>query len=267
VAIPLAVLSKDLNDNTVMIIEGVSKVVAAICILQLSAKIPGWLGLYMKVSIFPWKNREIKQKGGLDEDMPLNEIRFNVAWNIWREVAECGVFLLPFFLGTGAKAIPLSALAGIGVSAILGLIIFIANNRLKSKVGLAWFMASMTLFLATGLFVGGCHEFEEVWGETRSVWSIENPNLSSKKLPMALLKPFGYSSSRTVLQICCFWLFIIAGVAYHGLKYSATQDMKRRLQDEGFDKEVEDVEKPSGGAGQLDGAPEQARAEAAADDN
>ena len=54
VAIPLGVFSKELDHKTVEIIEGVSKVVASVCILQLSVKIPVWLGLYWKVSIFPW---------------------------------------------------------------------------------------------------------------------------------------------------------------------------------------------------------------------
>jgi high-affinity iron transporter len=89
-------------------------------------------------------------------------------------------------------------------------------------------MSALTLFLATGLFVGGCHEFEEVWGETSEVWAIENPNMSAKELPMAIFKPFGYSSSRTVLQICCFWLFLGAGLAYHALKYRSTKDMQQR---------------------------------------
>ena len=46
VAIPLAVLSQDLVSRTAEIIEGLSKVVAAICILQLSLKSPKWLGIY-----------------------------------------------------------------------------------------------------------------------------------------------------------------------------------------------------------------------------
>jgi hypothetical protein len=38
----------------------------------------------------------------------LGEIRFNVAWNILREVAECGVFLIPFLLEGTAKAVSCS---------------------------------------------------------------------------------------------------------------------------------------------------------------
>lgn len=239
-AIPLGVLSKELNEKTIEIIEGVSKVVASICILQLSVKIPVWLNIYWKVSIFPWKNKEIKRPG--QAELTLGEIRFNVAWNIWREVAECGVFLIPFFLGTGAKAIPLSALVGIAVSLVLGFGIYIANHRMKSKGWLAFFMSGLTLFLAVGLFVGGLHEFEEVWGETKKVWTIDNPNMSHKEFPMVIFKPFGYSSSRTVLQITSFWCFLSIGLGYHFLKYRATKDMQARYYAEYPEKDLPSAE-------------------------
>jgi high-affinity iron transporter len=184
-------------------------------------KIPVWLGMYLKVSMLPWK----KKKTAITDIMKLSfkEIRFNVAWNIWREVAECGVFLIPFFLGTGAKAIPLSALVGIAISLVIGVGIYIANQRMQNKFWLTFFMSGLTLFLAVGLFVGGCHEFEEVAGETPKVWVIEDPFWSHKALPMVILKPFGYSSSRTVLQITTFWLFLAFGLLLHYLKYRATQ--------------------------------------------
>jgi high-affinity iron transporter len=245
VGIPLGILSQDLDEHTVAIIEGLSKVVAAICILQLSLKMPYWLGLYEKVSLLPkesirtWcSGSYVERTEEKDVGLTLREIRFNVAWNVWREVAECGVFLIPFFLGTGAKAIPLSALVGIAVSLVLGLGIYFANTRMNSKFWLAFVMSGLTLMLSVGLFVGGCHEFEEVWGETREVWSIENPNMSSSQLPMVLLKPFGYSSSRTVLQICTFWCWLALGLLCHGIKDQKTKGIRsRRAQKEAADKD------------------------------
>jgi len=270
VAIPLAVLSRDLDDTAATIIEGVSKLVAAICILQLSLKIPKFLGVYASK----------KGADGVTIGLSLKSIRFNVAWNIWREVAEIGIFLVPFFLqGEGAKAIPLSGIVGILIGVVLGGIIFLANQKLKNKFWLAAFMALLLLFLSTGLFVGGCHEFEEVYGETAKVYNIgivkasgsehssgdeeehnsedeeehnsedeeehdsedeatrylvrherhltsadgdEKPEYtfwSEKQLPMALLKPFGYSAGRTELQIACFWSWLVFGICLHGWKY------------------------------------------------
>eukprot|EP00586_Coscinodiscus_wailesii_P005034 CAMPEP_0172486136 /NCGR_PEP_ID=MMETSP1066-20121228/14564_1 /TAXON_ID=671091 /ORGANISM="Coscinodiscus wailesii, Strain CCMP2513" /LENGTH=348 /DNA_ID=CAMNT_0013251893 /DNA_START=262 /DNA_END=1308 /DNA_ORIENTATION=+ len=227
VAIPLGMLSQQLDKAVVEIIEGVSKVIAAVCILQFSVKIPVWLGVYEKVPLRPWRkksptvgNDELDEKEG---DVTLSEIRFNVSWNIWREIAECGVFLIPYFLGGNPTLIPLSALLGTAIAIVVGGLIYFANHKLENKVWLAVFMALVTGFLSIGLFVGGCHEFEEVWGETPKVWKIQDPNLSHKKLPMVILKPFGYSASRTILQMACFWSWTFLFVSLHGLKYRATK--------------------------------------------
>lgn len=220
VAIPLAVLSKEFDARIAEVIEGVSKVVAAICILQLSLKMPKFLGVYASK----------KDADGVTIGLTLKSIRFNVAWNIWREVAEIGVFLIPFFLGgSKAKAIPLSGLAGVAVGLALGLIIYVANKKLKNKTWLAAFMAILLLFLSTGLFVGGCHEFEEVYGMTPNVYnyrSAGNGFWNEKKMPMALAKPFGYSAKRSQLQIACFWSWLIFGIILHAWKYISSKKIR-----------------------------------------
>ena len=245
VAVPLGILSRDLNENTVALIEGISKVVASFCIVQLSVKLPVWLGVYWKVSIFPWKNKDKKFNQEV-ETLSLNEIRFNVVWNIWREVAECGVFLIPFFLGTGAKAIPISAVVGIGISLVLGIGIYVANHRLENRAWLAIFMSGLTLFLSVGLFVGGCHEFEEIFGDTKEVYSIERPGLSDSSFPMVIFTPFGYSSERSVLQITTFWLFLGFGLSLHFLKWRNTQIVKAAYSDKDIQSElpIKDLESP-----------------------
>lgn len=265
VAIPLALLSKNLDPVVVEFIEGISKLVAAVCVLQLSLKIPKFLGVY------PSK----KGEDGLTVGLSLKSIRFNVAWNIWREVAECGAFLLPFFLtGENAKAIPLSGLIGIVVGGLMGVAIYYANKQLKNKAWLAAFMAILLLFLSVGLFTGGCHEFEEIYGETPKVYNIgyarklqsddvvsasdvvaasddvpaasddvpgEESGLQSddvvskekvltiwseKQLPFALLKPFGYSAGRTQLQIACFWSWLTLGICLHIWKYISSKKLR-----------------------------------------
>jgi high-affinity Fe2+/Pb2+ permease len=54
-------------------------------------------------------------------------------------------------------------------------------------------MSGLTLFLAVGLFVCGLHEFEEVRGENKKVWTIQNGHMSHKEFPMICYKLFGYS--------------------------------------------------------------------------
>lgn len=239
VAIPLGILSNELEKTTVYIIEGVAKVVGAVCILQLSLKMPVWLDIYKKIPIIPWKkhvslwcNGSYEEKKTKDVGVTSREIFFNVSWNIWREVAECGAFLIPFFLQGTVQAIPISALVGTVISVILGLLIYIANNKLKNKIYLAVLMSGLMLQLSTGLFTMGCHEFEVVWGSTAVVYKIEGEFWNDKSLPMTILRPFGYSSTRTVLQICCFWIWLAFGLFLHYLKYRNTKIARAREEEE-----------------------------------
>ena len=226
VAIPLAVLSKNFDTATAEVIEGVSKVVAAFCILQLSCKIPKWLGFY--------KNRKKDGKVSEGFDVSINSVRFNVGWNIWREVAECGVFLLPSFLtGNELKAIPLSVVIGSIVGLGIGFLIYMANQRLKNKLYLSWFVTLLLVFLSTGMMVGGVHEFEEVWGETKVVWTIGAKALKANQLPMAIVMPLGYSHYRTFLMMVTFWTWLLISAGSHYFMYRRTQQIMRELAEEG----------------------------------
>jgi hypothetical protein len=155
-----------------------------------------------------------------DTSLSLRSIRFNVAWNIWREVAECGVFLIPFFLtGEGILAIPLSAVVGFACGATVCMFIYYANKHFKSTVGLTIFTSGLLVLLSTGLFSGGCHNLESVAGSTETVWVIRGTFWSDERLPMTLLKPFGYSSERTLLQMVTFWLWLAFSLVLHYIKY------------------------------------------------
>ena len=226
VAIPLAVLSRDFNDHTAILIEGASKIVASICILGLSLKMPTFFGLYRS------KKVARKREGGSSEenkenevpessnDLSLRSIRFNVAWNIWREVAECGVFLIPFFLsGDGVFAIPLSAIVGMLVGAIICLGVYYTNQNLSKPLGLTIFTVTLLVILSTGLFSGGCHKFEMVYFPTPVVWTLNGDFWSVDRLPMTIFKPFGYSDKRTVLQMVCFWGWLMFSLSLHFQKW------------------------------------------------
>jgi high-affinity iron transporter len=240
VAIPLSLASGEFSEEATAIIEGISKVIGAIAIMQLSLKIPFWLGFYAKVSILPWK-KAVLSHDEMDVGISVREIHFNVAWNIWREVAECGVFLIPFFLKKNGSSIPLSALVGIVIALVLGGLIYYANTKMTNKLLVVILMSGLMLFLSVGLMTGGLHEFEEVAGETPDVYEIQDPFFSSKKLPFAILKPFGYSSSRTILQMCTFWMFLAFGLALHGLKWHKTKIARANQSNFASGKEV-DVE-------------------------
>ena len=218
VSIPLSLAGNNILDKTsAMIVEGVSKVIAAIAIAQLSLKVPKWLGVY------PGMKNKAKDAANLT----LRALYFNVAWNIWREMAEVGIFLIPYFLqgsqGGKAVAVPLSACAGIAIALVLGALLYLASKFTRRTVVLAVSMVLVTGWLSIGLFVGGCHEFEEVWGESAEVFVMpgdENSGFwSHKRMPMALFKPFGYSHHPTQLQIGTFWGWAAMLALTHYLKY------------------------------------------------
>lgn len=221
VTVGLYFAGKKFDNATAEIIEGVSKLVAAICVLQLSAKVPKWLGIYA--------NKHENEHGEI-EDLSEKSIKFNVAWNLWREVAECGVFLIPYMLGNSARSIPLSAVIGTVIGFIGGFGTYYASKKMSSTKWLAFFLANLTGWLAIGLFTGGCHEFEEVWGMTPYIWKIAGSFWSHNNFPMVLFKPFGYSHKRTVLQFVCFWFWICLTIGYHYYKYRQSEKIRDERQ-------------------------------------
>jgi len=225
VALPIGLVSGEIDMRVVDIIEGVSKVIAFFFIAQLSLKIPVWLQYY------PKKKKE------LFVGHSMREMRFNIMWNIWRECAECSVFLLPFFFGGAATAIPISGLVGIAIGIAMGIALYYANRRMANKFWLCFFMSFVFGIFSVGLLVGGLHEFEQVFGMTKELWRIENPFWSDESLPMVLLKPFGYSSSRTVLECSSFWCGIVALCLAHYIKYRRAIKLKATLEEGDYDEE------------------------------
>jgi high-affinity iron transporter len=217
VTVGLYFAGKNFDNYTAEIIEGVSKVIAAFCVLQLSGKVPKWLGIYA--------NKK-ENADGIVEGLDTRSISFNVAWNLWREVAECGVFLIPYMLGDSARSIPVSAVIGTAIGLAGGYGTYWASNNMKSTFGVAFFLANLTGWMSVGLFMGGCHEFEEVWGMTPYIWKIGGDFWSHKRFPMVMFKIFGYSHKRTVLQCVTFWTWVIVGFAYHYYKWQQSEKIK-----------------------------------------
>ena len=142
-----------------------------------------------------------------------------MAWNLWREVAETGVYLIPFLLTDEWTTIPLSGAVGIFLSSLLGYAIYYSNQQQKSMKWLAIITAATMGILSVGLFTGGCHEMEKALGRTKTIWTLDGDFWSTDRLPMTILKPFGYSSSRTILQMLAFWTWLILLVALHYFKF------------------------------------------------
>lgn len=81
------------------------------------------------------------------------------------------------------------------------------------------------------------HEFEEVLGETDKVYNFGVASVaedgtktynrwSEKKLPMAVLKPFGYSAGPTQLMVGAFWCWLVLGLVLHAWKYVSSKKIQ-----------------------------------------
>ncbi len=243
---------QELSDEVAEYVEGASKFLAAFCVGHMSVKIPKWLGLYKKraeraeeAAVDPVNQdvdepvvvaRAVAQEEGKVQELVRSEeeasetsgvqalsshekkMFFDIFWNIFRETAEIGVFILPFALAGEGVAIPLSALAGVGLAGVASLSLFLSERFCKCQNDcLPYTYVTLTALLASALFSGACHEFEEVLGETPEIFDIQDTGWSHKELPMALLAPLGYSSSPSILETTSFWAFSGALVGSHFL--------------------------------------------------
>ena len=101
----------------------------------------------------------------------------------------------------------------------MGWAIYIANQRFTDRRALAAFVAALLLVLSAGLFTGGMHNLEVEIQSTRTVWTLHGAFWSIDRLPMTVLKPFGYNDSRTVLEMCTYWSWVLLGCLLHYRKY------------------------------------------------
>ena len=212
----LGLIGGEINEKWIEGIEGVSKIAASFCILKLSLKIPKWLKVYGT------HNHEESKAGG-DETLELGKVSlfWNVSWNIWREIAEAVIFLVPFFLSDdNLGAIPFSIILGTFIGGACGLGIYFLNTRFENMKFLAVFMATLTGLLAIGLLTYGVHEFEEVAEWEVVVYEVPGGRdggfWSHKEFPMVIIKIFGYSDHPTIMMIICWWsgLFLTCGLHY-----------------------------------------------------
>ena len=202
----------DSIENGVEIAEGVSKLVAAFFVAHFSVEIPKWLGLGRSHHDQDDANR-IQNESGL---MSRKMVSANVFWNLLREFGEIGIFLVPAILAGDAVSIPSSGAIGVGIASALGAGYYFGSKWLNKKY-LAIGASTLTGLLATGLFSGALHAFEEVGGETPELYDL-GETMSDKRLPFALLAPFGYSSEPTALQTAAWWSFAAGLTTIHVVK-------------------------------------------------
>jgi hypothetical protein len=61
---------------------------------------------------------------------------------------------------------------------------------------------------------------------TPVIYRIKSKFWDQSRFPMALFKPFGYSSKPTVLQTAAWWSWFALSVALHAYKYFKTKSVR-----------------------------------------
>ena len=61
---------------------------------------------------------------------------------------------------------------------------------------------------------------------TPYIWKLGGAFWSTKQFPMVMIKPFGYSHKRTVLQFVCFWFWFALTIGYHYYKFNQSEKIK-----------------------------------------
>ena len=233
IAAPLYYLNEPIHTHgfqAIELTEGISKLISAILMFRISVEVPKILGMG------PFANFKT---GAISRC----EISTNIVLNVWREVCEIGLFLLPAFLGDQSRVllreIPLSALAGVAIGTAIGALVYAAIRMLKSTRVVAFVTIVITGWLACGLFHGAVTEFESALGGIR----VNGTLLPNNTFPtediffmpgcadvlakncttwdpnewMSLLVPFGYSPSPSLAELASFWAVVLVLVVTHTL--------------------------------------------------
>jgi hypothetical protein len=58
---------------------------------------------------------------------------------------------------------------------------------------------------------------------TPYIWKIDGNFWSHKRFPMVMIKVFGYTHKRTVLQFVTFWIWVVVSFAYHYFKWTQSE--------------------------------------------
>lgn len=176
-----------------------------------------------------WMQRQARSiKGDLEADVrqatlvTSGKALFSLAFlAVLREGVETALFLTAASLTSGAQQALVGGLLGLGVSAVLGWLIFATTVRLNLR---NFFKVTSVLLLlfAAGLVAHGVHEFNEVgWipAIVEPVWNT-NPILHEDSVVGLLLKAlFGYNGNPSLTEVLAYLAYL--GGIFFGLRRSA----------------------------------------------
>lgn len=195
--VALAETGNEIPESWIEMIEGVTKLMAAFVVGKVAIN----YGKHVFHDI-PIVTKSVA--GGLATIAVLGP----VALNLMRETGEGALSSLSLIIQKQYGAIAFNAIP----PALIGGMYLQDRYSCKGvncgSTGYKYLLLAIFTTLGAGLCSSGLHEIEEIAGETPKVYSLgDSKYLSHKRLPLALLAPFGYRKDPTVLTV-------IAGSGY-----------------------------------------------------
>ena len=134
--------------------------------------------------------------------------------SVLREGIETVLFIVGSAQETSALATISGSILGLGVSAILGYILYRGTYRLPLN-SFFTVMSLLLIVMAAGLLSGGVHEFQELHMipvGIEQVWSTK-AFLNQKSMIGGLLKAvFGYADSPNLVQVLAYWMYLLGAL-------------------------------------------------------
>jgi len=238
--------------------EGASKLIGAILVCKMMFKMPKWFGISNYGRI---ENQEYVIPNTIVPDDVLDskeKMGFNLFWNIFREMAECGSFVaIEGFLNPRAFN-TLGWSVSVGLAASFATFIIIGLSMKYSTGHVAGVTCSIIIqMLAVGLFTGAAHAFEEVHEmkyETESplVWGEEDMDPETNNV-VKVFRFFGLRGKFSAVELAVWLGSIIAltslqvwhnvyGRSFNCFAFPRSSDCEIEMQEEQDDKIVEGTE-------------------------
>ena len=211
IAVGINLVGAELEGPAEQIFEGTT--------MFLAVGIITWMVLWMRVQARFLKSaleKEIRAATASGQAWGLFGVAFLA---VFREGVETALFLAASAFAVDGLTTLIGALAGLGLAALLGWLIYASTVRLN--MGLFFNVTSvLLLFFAAGLFAHGVHEFQEVNllpMTIEHVWDINYLLNETSTLGELLKALFGYNGNPSLLEVlsyAAYWALALVGARW-----------------------------------------------------
>jgi hypothetical protein len=187
IAIPLAV--DPLDERMKYIVNGVSRLAAAVVLALLSIRVALWVGLYTPTTVRCCTERGVHLHTSLGTTMI--ELKFKVRWNISKKFLRSFLFLLVLLEESNHPAsLPVSMGSGLGIGFVLDYGTYKARRLERARARHCASISLVVLFMICAIFTFGVGVFfiAAVWDDPNdaenTIWDVVATAMALVALPL-----------------------------------------------------------------------------------